>query len=153
MKIKILIVTAFVTNIAFASSLPINIRETRDTKEVKVNKNSTKTLANEVSTHLYNKGLDKDVADERVSKSLASNTVANDLMAMNLLNHFPQLKREDVIAYISQCALFQKNVDLSAHDNILSLIQQSDGLSVDEQTLTKVKKLSAENKQIQLMLS
>jgi len=151
MKIKILIVTAFITNIAFASSLPIDLRETKDAKEIKVNNNNTKTLANIVSAHLYNKGLDKDVANERASKVLIGDGVASDLMVMNLLNHFPELQHEDVISYMSKCALFNKNVDLSAHDNILSLVQQSDSLIVDKHTLAKIKKVSFENKHIQLV--
>lgn len=147
MKIKILIVTIFITNIAFASSLPI------DTREIKVNKNITKNLANTVSAHLHSKGLDKDVANERVSKSLVSGEIASDLMAINLLNHFPQLQHEDVISYISKCALFNKSVDLSAHDDILSLLQQSHGLIMDKHTLSKVKKVSLENKHIQSIQS
>jgi hypothetical protein len=153
MKIKILIVTVFITNIAFASSLPIDTREIRDTKKVKINQNITETLTNTVSEHLYNKGLDKNVASERVSKSLVGDEVTIDLMAMNLLNHFPQLKQKDIIAHISQCALFNKSVDLSAHDHILSLLQQSYGLIMDKQTLSKVKKVSLENRHIQSIQS
>jgi len=151
MKIKILIVTAFISNIAFASSLPIDIRETRNTKEIKVH--STTALADTVSTHLYNKGLDKDVANARVSKALVGDGVTSDLMAMNLLNHFPQLQHEDIIAYISKCALFNKSVDLSAHDDILSLVQQSDSLIADKHTLAKVEQVSSENKYIQFLES
>lgn len=153
MKIKILVVTAFITNIAFASSLPIGLRETRDVKEIKVNSNNTKTLANIVSAHLHSKGLDKDVANERASKVLVGDEVTSDLMVMNLLNHFPELQHKDVIAYISKCALFNKSVDLSAHDDILSLIQQNDRFTVDKHTLAKIKKVSFENKHIRLVQS
>jgi len=151
MKIKILIVTAFITNIAFASSLPIDTRETKNTQEIKINNKNTKTLANTVSAHLYNKGLDEDVANEKVSKALVGDEVTSDLMAMNLLHHFPQLKHKDVIAYVSKCALFNKSVDLSAHDDILSLMQQSCGLIIDKKALEKIEQVKSENKYIRLL--
>jgi len=151
MKIKMLLVTVFISNIAFASSLPIDTREIKNSKEITINNNNTKTLANRVSTHLYNKGLDQDVANERVSKALIGDGATIDLMVMNLLHHFPQLQHKDVVAYISKCALFNKSVDLSAYNDILSLVQQSSSLIADKHILSKVEQVSSENKYIQLV--
>ena len=145
MRIKIFLVTVFISNIAFATSLPIDIREIRNSKEIIIN-NNTKTLANRVSAHLYNKGLELDVANEKVSKVLVGDEATIDLMVINLLRHFPQLSHEDVVAYISKCALFNKSVDLSAYDDILSLVQQSSSLTLDKDILEKVKQVSFENK-------
>jgi len=152
MKIKMLLVTVFISNIAFASSLPIDTREIKNSKEITIN-NNTKTLATTVSTHLYNKGLDQDVANERVSKVLVGDRVTIDLMVMNLLCRFPQLQHEEVVAYISKCALFNKSVDLSAYNDILTLVQQSSSLTPNKDILAKVKQVSSENKYMQLMHS
>jgi len=95
--------------------------------------------------------LDQDVANERVSKALVGDGATIDLMVMNLLHHFPQLQHEDVVAYISKCALFNKSVDLSAYNDILSLVQQSSSLIADKHILAKVEQVSSENKYIQLI--
>lgn len=145
MKREILIVTVLMTNIAFSATLPVKIREI---KEIDVNKNKISSLAEAASIHLHKKGLDQDIADQKVLKALSSDEHVNALMVQNIVNNFDNIKREDIIAYIGSCALYEKSVNFSSYDNIVALVQKTDKLMLDKVTLEKIEKICLENKNI-----
>jgi tRNA(Glu) U13 pseudouridine synthase TruD len=153
MKKEILIVTVLITNLAFASSLPIDVRDIREPRELEANKNTTNTLTHAATSHLYNRGLEKEIANKKVLTSLVGDKNTNDLMAKNVLNHLNELKKEDIVAHVSDCALYSRNFDLSAYDDIIGLVQKRNGLMLDDLTLAKVEKISLENKHIKLLQS
>lgn len=153
MKKEILIVTVLITNMAFASSLPIDVRDIREPREIEINKNTTNTLTHAATAHLYNRGLDKEIANKKVLKSLVGDKNTNDLMARNVLNHLNGLKKEDIVTYVSDCALYSRNFDLSSYDDIIGLVQKTNGFMLDELTLTKIDKISLENKQFKSLQS
>lgn len=148
MKREILIVTVLMTNIAFASTLPVEVREVR---EIDANKNKINTLADAAGTHLHKRGLDKDIANQKVLKSLRGNEYANSLMAQKIIENFNEIKYENIIAYVSNCALFEKSVDLSSYDDIIALVQKRNRSKLNKVDLKKVEKISLENKSIKLL--
>lgn len=153
MKKQILIVTVLITNIAFASALPVEVRDIRETREIDVNRNTVNTLTKDAASHLYNRGLDKNIASKKVLTSLVGDETTNNLMAKNVLNHLNELKSEDMISYVSNCALYNTKVDLSAYDDLIGLVQKTNGFKLDELILAKVEKISLENKTIKFLQS
>lgn len=145
MKREILIITVLITNIAFGATLPIKNRVVR---EIDTNKNRIKTLAGETRKYLYNKGLDANVADKKVIKALGGDEYANSLMAQNIVENFTEIKHEDIIAYIANCALHERGVDLSSHEEIIALLQKTNRFKLDKESLEKVEKTCLENKNI-----
>ncbi|MBU0631368.1 hypothetical protein KKA17_01865 [bacterium] len=145
MKRQILIITVLLTNIALGAALPINNRVER---EIDTNKKNTNTLAGAASRYLFNKGLDKSVADKKVLNSLGGNEYKNSLMAKNLIDSFSGIKHEDIVAYIGECALYGRCADLSSYDEIIGLIQQKSRLALDKTALKKIEKISLENSKI-----
>lgn len=149
MKRQILMFTVLISNIAFSAVLPVDIREVSEIREVNTNKNRV-SINSAASTHLHDKGLDKNIAKQRVLTHLKHDEYTNTLMAENIIKNLSGLKHKDVVSYISDSALFQKNIDLSSYKNIVGLVHKSNKLSLDKMTLAKIEKISLENKNIKL---
>ncbi len=144
MNKRILIVIILMADVAFASPLQLEVRNVRNNTEIKAQKDDIKTLVDAVSGCLHARGLDEDVASKKVFNSLK----LTDLMAKNILNHFGEMKRKDLIDYISNNALYNRSIDLSKYDHLIALIQKINGFKSDKETLEKVEKISFENKNI-----
>ncbi|MBU0721488.1 hypothetical protein KJ877_09105 [bacterium] len=142
MSKKIIIISVFVSNIVFASVLPVNIAHGS------ANSNRLNTLSNLAGLHLYQRGLDKKTAQQKISKSLQGDEYVNDLMAQNIIENFTKITKEDIVAYISNSALYEKSVDLSSYANIISLVQKSRTFVLDKADLEKIQKISLENTKI-----
>ena len=145
MKKEILIITILITNIAFGAALPTKNRAVR---EIDTNKNRIKALSTEISRYLCNKGLEASAADKKVSIALQGDEHVISLMAQNIVEGFSEIRHEDIVAYIGSCALHERAVDLSSHDEIIALLQRSKRFQTDRTILEKVEKISAENKRL-----
>lgn len=142
MNKKIIIITVLLTNIVFASVLPVVVPLKNS------NTNRVNTLSNMVSSNLHRRGLDKSVAEKKVSQSLQGDAYANDLMAQNIIKNMSDIKEEDVVSHLGNCALYGKSVDLSSYENIVSLVQQSKKIALNKSDLQIIQKISLENKNI-----
>lgn len=149
MKRQILIFTVLISNIAFSAVLPVDVREVSEIREVNTNKNRV-SIYSAASTHLHEKGLDADIAKQRVLTHLQHDEYTSTLMAENIIKHLSELKHKDVVSYVSNSVLFKKNIDLSSYKNIVSLVHKSNKLGLDKMTLAKIEKVSLENKNIKL---
>jgi len=94
-----------------------------------------------VSTVLYNRGLDSDVADE-----LAGNFVKDDVllatMVENIVTH-TEMRKEDVLTYLSNEALFGKSVSLDSYDTLVAMMYKK---PVDLYTLNQLQKIAKMNR-------
>lgn len=153
MKKEILIFTVLISNIAFASVFPLEIGEVRVVLEIRENKNRTNTLHDASIKRLQERGLDKIAANRKVLETLSGDEYANDLMAQNIIENFSEIKREDVVSYISDSALHAKRVDLGSYANIINLFQKNNIFALDNETLKKIEKISFENKNIRSKFS
>jgi hypothetical protein len=145
MNKKIIIISVLLTNMVFASVAPVSIALKNS------NTNRVNTLSNMVSASLHRRGLEKNVAQKKVSQSLQGDAYTNDLMAQNILENMREIKQEDIISYISNSALYGKSVDLSSYETILSLVHKSSKLALDKTDLEKIHKVSLENKNIKAL--
>lgn len=150
MKKNILIVTVLISNIAFGSVLPGQIR---DGKEFSTQKTRVNSIHKAASINLSKRGLDESIAMDKVSEILKADEFTNVLMAQNIVMNFNELKHEDIISYISDSALYGKSVDLSSYSNIVALIQKSNNFNLDKTTLKKIEKIVLENKNIKSLYS
>jgi len=142
MNKKILISTVFISNIIFASVLPSQINQ------INLNKNRLASFSNTVSLHLYKRGLDKKVAQKKVSDFLVGEDFENDLMIHNILSSFDNIEYENIVEYIANSALYSKEVDLSSYDTIIGMVQKIKNTNLDELTLQKIEKVSLQNAKI-----
>jgi len=144
MNNNILIITIFISNIAFGSVVIPN-----SPKAVNVNK--TNSISSKSIAQLYNRGLEEKAAKEKIQNSIAHDEDMNDTMAQNILNSIELLKEEDIVSYISKTALLDKKVDLSSYDTIVALIQNTPKLSINKDMLLKIEKITFLNQKLQQM--
>ena len=147
MKKQIVIFTVLISNIVFSMALSADIKEEDRTKEVST-QCSQHNVSNEVNKYLSDKGLDPQVAQQRVHKYLKHNVYANSLMINNILTQLNELSYEDVIAHISNAVLFQKSVDLSSYSDLIALVQRKNFTIHNSLLLKKVEKINRENRNI-----
>jgi len=142
MNNKILIITVFISNIAFGAilSLPTALKT--------INTKDTSRISNKVATQLSNRGLEKDVARVKVKTSLVNNEEINELMAQNILKSIQILKESDIISYISQASLTGQKVDLSSYETIIALVQNSTRVFLDKEILSSIEKVSITNEKL-----
>ncbi len=142
MNKRILISTVFISNIIFASVLPSQINQ------INFNKNRVGTFSSLISLHLYKRGLDKEIAQKKVSNFLIGEDFENDLMIHNILSNLDMLDYNSVVEYIASSALYSKEVDLSSYDTIIGMVQKIKNTNLDELTLEKIERVSLGNKKI-----
>ena len=90
----------------------------------------------EIAAELVSRGL-----EDQAAKELSQNSV-DDVYSATLLTHMITTKlnieRTKVHAYIASQALFQKRVDLRAHDDVVAMVQQIKGLSMQKEDLKAI---------------
>ena len=99
MNNKILIITIFVSNMAFGAVVDIEFPNYY-IESKKVNK-----LSDHIVENLYSRGLDLNIAKQKLSQSLQGDAYKNDLIVKNILKEFPNITQKEVVAYISNSVL------------------------------------------------
>jgi len=146
MNKRILIITVFLSNIVFASVVSVPLSQNSL-------KNSTiNSLSNMATLNLYKRGLDKEVAQKKISDSLSGDENSNDLMMQNIISQLDALSREDVINFVSNAALHGRNIDLGSYDTLLCMIQNNGKLSLEKTVLEKLQKIAQENQNIKALV-
>ena len=145
MSNKFFIITVFISNIAFGAVLPkIELYKV-------INTQNANKLTTKISTQLFNKGLDKHIAEAKVEASLLHNEELNDLMVHNILKTIKVVNEKNIVAFLTQSALRGKKVDLSAYSTLVALVQKSSQKALDKEILLHVQKVSLENKSLKSM--
>jgi len=111
-------------------------------------KQNCTSVASGISTMLYNKGLDEDVAEE-----LAENLVeGEDEMYLSLLLQTLDVQNivshEDVLAYLGHAALHRQKIDLKKYDDLVGMVAQIQKKALDKQTLEALGYIAKVNKQL-----
>jgi len=150
MKREILIFTVLITNITFASTLA---PKTREVREITASKKKIDTLSSLAAMHLRERGLDESAAKQKVLKSLKNDEHTNDLIANNIVKNLNEIKKEDIISYVSDSVLFEKSVDLSTYESLIALVQKNNTMTLDKILLEKINMISVENKNIKSLYS
>jgi len=95
----------------------------------------------EIAAELVSRGL-----EDQAAKEFSQNSVA-DVYSATLLTHMITTKldieRTKVHAYIASQSLFQKRVDLRAHDDVVAMVQQIKGISMQKEDLQAIEEYIA----------
>ena len=110
--------------------------------------NINHSVTSGISSVLYNRGLDEDVAEE-----LAANFVeAEDEMFLSMLLQTLDAKNivshEEVLDYLSTAALHRQSIDFKSYDNLVGMVAKIKKCALDENTLKQLSYLSHINKQL-----
>lgn len=142
MNKKIIIFTVLLTNITFAYALPVQVRVVREVPESRKNSENLASMSIDV---LCERGLEKSAAHKKVLAALKHDQYTTQIMAQNIMKHFKQIQHRDIVAYISDAALFGKSIDLSSYEHLIAFVQKTNKLVLDQESLEKIQKLSLEN--------
>ena len=95
----------------------------------------------EIAAELVSRGL-----EDQAAKEFSQNSVA-DVYSATLLTYMLTTKldieRTKVHAYIASQSLFQKRVDLRAHDDVVAMVQQIKGISMQKEDLQAIEEYIA----------
>lgn len=90
----------------------------------------------EIAAELVSRGL-----ESKAAKELSKNSV-EDVCSATLLTHMISTKlgieRKQVHAYIASQSLFQKRVDLRAHDDVVAMVQKIKGFAMKKEDLNAI---------------
>ncbi len=125
-KTQLFVITIFLSNIAFTTILPAdaleNFRDVTVTQEQ--NEAAKNSLHNAAAVNLINKGLDVDIAHERVMTALAHSELEAQLLAQNIIQN-KNISYNDIVEYVAKAALYKRKVDLSQPHELTALQQRS----------------------------
>ena len=87
-----------------------------------------------ISTVLYNKGLDEDVAEELAENldEMYLSLLLHALDARNIVSH------DEVLAYLGNAALHRQTVDLKTYDELVGMVSKIQKKSLDANTLKQL---------------
>ena len=125
-KTQLFVITIFLSNIAFTTILPADALENfRDvTIAQEQNEAAKNSLHNAAAIKLINKGLDTDVAHERVRTALANSELEVQLLVQNIVQN-ENISYNDIVEYVAKAALYRRKVDLSQSQELTALQQRS----------------------------
>lgn len=115
---------------------------------VTYNQNINDSVSSSVSSLLYSRGLDEDVADE-ISENLINKEdeellegLIQDLERENIVS------RKEVLEYLSTKALHKENVDFHSYDHLVGMVSKIKQRSLDGKLLEQLHKIAQNNKQL-----
>ncbi|WP_457750172.1 hypothetical protein [Sulfurimonas sp.] len=145
MNNKIFIITVFISNIAFGAVLPkADLQKVQNTQH-------TNKLTTKISTQLFHRGLEKNIAKAKVKDSLMCDEELNDLMAYNIVKTVKNINEKDIVDFLTQAALAGKKIDLSSYSTLVALVQKSSLNCLDKKTLLAIEQVSLENEALKIV--
>jgi len=69
-------------------------------------------------------------------------------MLENLLNGCKSMRKEEVLTFLSNEALFRKSVDLESYDTLVSMASKIKQKSLDNVTLKELQSVAKQNRQL-----
>ncbi len=125
-KKQIFVITVFLSNIAFSATLSAETTEffRHITITLEQNEETKNSLHEAATLYLIDKGLDADVAKERVETHLSHSKQEAQFLAKFLTEH-AKISYNHIVAYVANAALYKQQVNLSRKDELSALLQRS----------------------------
>lgn len=139
----------FITLTLIISGLALNpVMADAELNRVSHSQNINHSVASSISSILYNRGLDEDVADE-LSSSLVNEE--DELFLSKMIQTLDEkniVSREEVLEYLSTAALYKQNIDFKKYDNLIRMVSMIKQQALDTNTLKQLSYIAKINKQL-----
>jgi len=135
MNNKILIITVFISNIAFGNMLPAKRLETN------LISNYKNSFSRKVISHLNNQGMQMEAIRKKVNFSFNGSEDSSYMMAQKIMSTIPEIKEQDIVDYFANATLHGKKIDLLSYDNLVSLLQRTDYRLMNKENLKKMQEI------------
>ncbi|SFZ98602.1 hypothetical protein MNB_SV-5-1585 [hydrothermal vent metagenome] len=110
-----------------------------------INLKQVNTLASQISSTLYKRGLDKDVAYELSNNFVEDEDYLNEKIN-NFLDIYQKISKEDLLEHLSTVALNRQKINFDSYDNLISIVSKINGSHPDIHDLKKLRTISNINK-------
>jgi len=142
-KENILRITLFVSVLAFNPVIAETFKSTINMQTQQETRVSTS-----IANILHKRGLDEDAAVELSQNFMAEDEELFARMLENLLSGCKSISESEVLAYLSNEALFRKSVDLESYDTLVSMASKIKQKALDEVTLKELQSVAKQNRQL-----
>jgi uncharacterized pyridoxal phosphate-containing UPF0001 family protein len=95
-------------------------------------------LTENATKYLIDKGLDSDIAHQKIEKSLAGYEDKNHEIMQQIVATFHSIKEQNIARYIGNRALENKQVDLNEYDTLVGFIQENTNRGVEPKMYEKI---------------
>jgi len=110
--------------------------------------NINHSVSSSISSLLYNRGLDKDAADEMSENLVSEEDEILLAVLMQKLDRQNIVSRKEVLEYLSTKALHKQNLDLYSYDHLVGMVSKIKQESLDSKTLKQLHNIAKSNKQL-----
>jgi hypothetical protein len=110
--------------------------------------NVSHTVAANISSILYNRGIDADAADDLSINFVNEEDELFLTMMIQALDERNIVSREEVLEYLSTAALHKQNIDFKKYDNLIGMVSTIKQEALDTSTLKQLSNIAKINKQL-----
>lgn len=110
--------------------------------------NINHSVSSSISSLLFNRGLDKEVADELSENFVSEEDEALLAMLIHDLDTHNIVSKQDVLEYLSMAALHKQKIDFHSYDHLVSMVSKIKEISLDTNTLKQLSQISKMHKQL-----
>ena len=139
-RINIIQITLFVSVLVFNPAVADELRVTTNIQSTFNN-----TIEEDITLSLFDRGLEKKVAKERARKLIGENEIAFAMMLDTVLHECSDISKDGIIEYLSNAALYGKNVSLHSYDNLIELYTRIKGSIPDDRRREKLMSIARSN--------
>ena len=102
-------------------------------------------VTSKIASILHKRGLDEDAAKEISEKLVEEDEELFALMLNNLLYGINDLKKDEILEYLSTPALHRQNVELDSYAQLVSMVSKIKQSTLNKQTLDQLKEIAQSN--------
>ena len=139
----------FITLTLIISGLALNpVMADTEFNRISHSQNINHSVTASISSILYNRGIDEDVADEMSLNLVDEEDELFLAMMIQTLDDKNIVSREKVLEYLSIKALHKQNLDLHSYDHLVGMVSKIKQESLDSKTLKQLHTIASNNKQL-----
>lgn len=105
-------------------------------------------VSSAISSLLYNRGLDKDAADEISKKFVSEEDEVLFALVIEELDRENIASRKEIMEHLSTMALHRQKFDLFSHDHLVGMVTKIRLGSLDSKTLKELHRIAKRNRQL-----
>ncbi len=136
----------FITLTLIISGLALNpVMADAEFNRISHSQNINHSVAASISSILYNRGIDEDVADEMSSNFVNEEDELFLAMLIQALDDKNIVSREEVLEYLSTAALHKQNIDFKKYDNLIGMVTKIKQHALEKDTLAQLSVIGKQN--------
>ena len=105
-------------------------------------------VSTSIAKVLHKRGLDEDAAQKISQEFVTDDEELFAAMIENLLNGCKGMSKDELLAYLSNEALFRKSVNLGEYDQLVAMVSHMHQKALDDETLQALQNVARQNRQL-----